>query len=368
MNTIDEDWESFLKNEILNEPTMIDNQLQNIEDNNINTIDIPKCSDIYISTKTKIAYLNTTLNINELFWKIPIMNYYNTDNGIIKKQIKITTLSKEETNYIDNKLNEYNDNLKNINILSHVNTKDKYKHIQKISLGISKKDITSYRLKEKSAFFNCFAIILRMKFEGEFKEIHIKIFKTGKLEIPGIISNILLENALIELTNIISNIEKKTIEFNKENIDTVLINSNFNSGYYINREKLFDLLKNKYKLITMYDPCSYPGIQSKFYYNYNKKYQDGLCNCKHACNKKNNNDKLNVFNKCKEVSFMIFRTGSVLIVGNCDENILNEIYVFLVKILETEFYNINEGLFICSKQNKKVTKKIKKIKIISSKE
>ena len=30
-----------------------------------------------------------------------------------------------------------------------------------------------------------------------------------------------------------------------------------------------------------------------------------------------------------KISFMIFRTGSVLIVGNCDENILNIIYNYL---------------------------------------
>ena len=38
--------------------------------------------------------------------------------------------------------------------------------------------------------------------------------------------------------------------------------------------------------------------------------------------------------QCKEVSFMIFRTGSVLIVGNCTEKILNIIYVFVKGYLE----------------------------------
>ena len=33
--------------------------------------------------------------------------------------------------------------------------------------------------------------------------------------------------------------------------------------------------------------------------------------------------------KWSEISFMIFRTGSVLIVGNCDENILHIIYQYL---------------------------------------
>jgi hypothetical protein len=40
------------------------------------------------------------------------------------------------------------------------------------------------------------------------------------------------------------------------------------------------------------------------------------------------------------VSFMIFRTGSVLIVGNCSEYILNHIYLFITNLLETEYNEI----------------------------
>ena len=37
---------------------------------------------------------------------------------------------------------------------------------------------------------------------------------------------------------------------------------------------------------------------------------------------------------------MIFRTGSVLIVGKCTEEMLNQIYVFLCTIFETEYHDI----------------------------
>jgi hypothetical protein len=42
---------------------------------------------------------------------------------------------------------------------------------------------------------------------------------------------------------------------------------------------------------------------------------------------------------------MIFRTGSVLIVGKCDENVLMIIYEFLKIILNNEYKNI------CQKYN-----------------
>tara|TARA_Y100000389_G_scaffold182355_1_gene198883 strand:+ start:82 stop:288 length:207 start_codon:yes stop_codon:yes gene_type:complete len=37
---------------------------------------------------------------------------------------------------------------------------------------------------------------------------------------------------------------------------------------------------------------------------------------------------------------MIFRTGSVLIVGHCDVNILNNVYSFVKNILNTEYEKI----------------------------
>jgi hypothetical protein len=47
-----------------------------------------------------------------------------------------------------------------------------------------------------------------------------------------------------------------------------------------------------------------------------------------------------LYNNISEVSFMIFRTGSVLIVGKCDEYVLLEIYEFLKIILNNEYKNI----------------------------
>ena len=72
----------------------------------------------------------------------------------------------------------------------------------------------------------------------------------------------------------------------------------------------------------------------------------------------------------KEVSFMIFRTGSVLIVGKCDEYILMIIYEFLKKILKTEYNNIcqqnihNEN--IVENKNKIKNKKVRRKHIIIS--
>ena len=87
----------------------------------------------------------------------------------------------------------------------------------------------------------------------------------------------------------------------------------------------------------IYDSCSYPGIQCKFYYNRINEEHNGICHCNKKCSKKGSGEG---DGECKEISFMIFRTGSVLIVGNCCEKILNIINNFLKEIFIKEYKEI----------------------------
>ena len=60
---------------------------------------------------------------------------------------------------------------------------------------------------------------------------------------------------------------------------------------------------------------------------------------------------------------MIFRTGSVLIVGHCDENVLHIIYEYIKRVLYDEYSDINEG-HIVKTPPKNVVKKIRKYTFI----
>jgi hypothetical protein len=64
-----------------------------------------------------------------------------------------------------------------------------------------------------------------------------------------------------------------------------------------------------------------------------------------------------------EISFMIFRTGSVLIVGKCNEDVLHEIYEFIRTMLETEYMEIGKCLVPpeCAAEKKRVPKVRRKI-------
>lgn len=319
--SIDSEWDSFLEN--------MDNPIEKKE-NNVDTVElienyeVPKGTELYISTKTKIAYLSHPIDLFNVFWKLNVISYHIPIEGIVKKQMKFNFADEESLLEIQEKLKGIN------NVEEHIITKIlnpegriKFKDIRKISIGLCNRDIVSYRSKKKSAFYNCFVIILRVYSVDKFKEIHVKVFNTGKLEIPGIRCEKILKNVLdlvVKILKPIVNISNFGYDYIK--CETVLINSNFNCGFYINREKLFDILKYKYQINCVFDACSYPGIQCK--YIHQDKYK---------------------------ISFMIFRTGSVLIVGKCSDDVLNIIYNYIKNLLIIEYPNI----YVKNNENNKDT-------------
>jgi len=344
--SIDEEWLNFQENGIYENL----NEKMDEEDEGKKN---PKCSDIYISTQTKIAYLNNSVDLNKIFWELPILKYHTPKNGIIKKQMKINCLSKEDVVVLEEKIKEKDVKFDIISQVDNPNArKIKFKDIRKLTKGICSKDLISYRKKQRGAFYNCFALIIRILYKNAYKEVHVKVFNTGKLEIPGIQYDDLLDVTFKFLINVLQPFYSKKLIIDKNGIDTVLINSNFTCNFFINRSIFYDKLKYKYKLHVLYDPCSYPGIQCKFYYNQCKSVQNGICECEKKC-VKDKDKKEKKKNRCKEISFMIFRTGSILIVGHCDKTILNLIYKFIKNILIQE----HKDIYIKPEQQKEKNKK-----------
>lgn len=319
---IEEDWLNFCRTD---KETVVELKKRK-ED-----IEVPTCGGLVISTKTKIIYLNQPIDLYPLFWNLPMISYDQRQEGVIKKQIKFNFKDKEEVAQFERQYGEVDffKKMKILNQIDNPNGRVPFKDVRKIDIGICRKDLARIHKKtEKSAFYNCFVFIYRMFVDQKFKEFHIKIFNSGKIEIPGI-----QDEAHVDL------VVKRTMELFasffplslfETHRETILINSNFGCNYYINRDELFVILKNQ-SVKCSYDPCSYPGIQCKY------NLENG------------------------EVSFMIFRTGSVLIVGKCEEDELYRIYEFLKQIFAREFYKIYETNYEGLK--KKSKKKMKKITI-----
>ena len=112
---IDKEWENFISSgyeDDISSDDDTDRQFPQINEDFVSadvSIDFdcsktPKASDIYISTKTKIAYLNVPIELKDVFWNIPIIPYAKPCNGVIKKQMKFNSSKTEELEFIQEKL------------------------------------------------------------------------------------------------------------------------------------------------------------------------------------------------------------------------------------------------------------------------
>lgn len=332
-SNIDDEWMQFLNgpsDECANEHGVETNTLQRFNYANLkrqvplNAVP-PKSSDIYISTRTIITFLKTNnrrapIDL-DIFWKIPILQYSIPKEGVIKKEIKINSKTPDELKQVLDKLPS--NGFVEQNIMSHIDNPSgrvKFKDVRKISIGISKKDVLKCKKKTKKAFYNCIVLMFRIKMDI-FREFHVKLFNTGKVEIPGMKSDEMFETVVTHLINAIQPFYNTPLT-RATNTETVLINSNFKCNYFVNREIIADILKNKYNLCTIYDPCSYPGVKCKFYYDPTIDAESQTGHYKETAVK---------------VPFMIFRTGSVLIVGKCLDQMLHSIYNFVKKLLMDEY-------------------------------
>ena len=400
MTSIDDEWNQFLlhfsngntsSDYLLNNKPDIENEENEENEGNETKEEIivsndyirNTCESLYISTQTKIFFLNVnTLDVDTIFWKIPIMEYSRPEMGIIKKQMRMIFKTPEEYEEYALKIKEvsyYSEKI--IKQINNPNArKIKFKDERKLTIGISKKDIMNCHGKEKKAFINCFAMILRIPNKNNiFHEVHVKVFNTGKITIPGIVDD---DDVLLEITkkNILEILQpniaeklylideeeipllKKIVKNQKgksnvnqtlhedDEIDTttimpknshieyvkqqsgVLINSNFNCGFYIDQMKLMHILKEKYKLEPTYNKSNYPGVKCKFYLD-NELPLDISVQTGRIEDMKN--DK-----KYTKINFVVFRTGNNLILGNFSKKVLLFIFEFVKQILMTEYEEI----------------------------
>ena len=115
-------------------------------------------------------------------------------------------------------------------------------------------------------------------------------------------------------------------------------------------------MRDKYKLNPSYDPTMYPGVKCKFFYDNNlpDTEQRGYLAEADQNVTMTELDEL-VKEKYTKVSFMVFRTGNCLIVGNCSKPILCFVFEFVKNILMAEYENvkaINEVPVIKMKKKK----------------
>ena len=246
---------------------------------------------------------------------------------------------------VDNKFIEeikFSDENNNIQIRSLIKKKIKQKRKKKIG-----------KKTKKDSFYNQATIIVKI---SEIKTINIKLFKNGSIQMTGCDS---IENAKKSIEKLFDLLNKSRyiLDFAKNEIreikfissnkaltldeivygTIVLINCNFNIGFEINRDKLFEIISNK-KNDSILEIKKYNN-SDELDKDIPQKYMDCTYDpIRHACV----NIKLN--HPIKTVTIFVFESGSIIILAKSCRQI-RDAYNFINIFLMTNYFNI------CCKNN-----------------
>ena len=200
-----------------------------------------------------------------------------------------------------------------------------------INKGLNDKKISKKKLETKKFFYNQLTLHILNSLKKN-KRVNVKIFNNGRIQMTGINSDIVgnttMDIVLKELLNL-SNKDKIFSETNIQQIgdlETVLINSDFDIHHEVDRESLHrTIVDNGY--LSSYEPCNYPGVNIKYYFNPCKR-NFGICDCEKPCNGKGLND------TCKKITIAVFKSGKIIITGGRNKNHIQKAYEFITEFIE----------------------------------
>jgi hypothetical protein len=204
-------------------------------------------------------------------------------------------------------------------------------------LGESYRDALTKRKISDKCFFNQATLVVRRinPANGEWKEVNLKLFANGGVQITGIVSKEFAQDVLAWAIEQISALPGGTFidppAISKFAVQ--LINSDFKVGAMLNRDKLHELLTRRYGLLSMLESTIYQGVNTKYYYNKvtKDKSRPGQCLCTAFCKGQGTGDGEG---ECKRVTMSFFQTGNIIITGARDMDQIHEAYQFVNKFLD----------------------------------
>ncbi|AYV84672.1 MAG: TATA box binding protein [Hyperionvirus sp.] len=232
----------------------------------------------------------------------------------IKTEFNVTNIGK----YIDLKYNS-------IVTVKHGACDDKTTNR---SLVFKKQTAQKYKKKKKS-FYNQITIIIRTKKNA--KGTNVKLFTNGAIQMTGVKSVEGMTEALTQTFNELkvvkavldpktNKIIEKPFITNKDMLDVknifdlkiCMINSNFDVGFNIDRDKLFDLLRGN-NIECTFDPIIHACVNIKY------EHSD------------------------KTISIFVFESGAVIITGARSGTQIVAAYTFINKYLLKHYNYINKN-------------------------
>ena len=220
--------------------------------------------------------------------------------------------------------------------------KAKAKAQEKIVVGTCSRDELTKRKKSKNIFFNQSTLVVRRQHtktaDGQpvYKEVNIKLFKNGGIQMTGIPSDSFAQETLAWLAKELTLFSQPVLEDeakpHKYNIQ--LINSDYHINGNINREKLHEILIGRYNLFSSFESTIYQGCDTKYFYNESAPpgSTEGVCPCGDSICVGNGDGR--TLGQCKEITISPFHTGSIIITGARRFEQIDKAYVFINKILK----------------------------------
>lgn len=229
--------------------------------------------------------------------------------------------------------------------------------------------------KKRNKFYNQSTLLIRMADEHE---INLKLFRNGGVQMTGLKYE---EEGVKCITDIIipilhelgeSVIDKQFInDGNKlciDKYDIVMINSNYSTNFKIKREVLHNILNKEYGILASFEPCIYPGVNAKYYWNTERSGEKkcGVCECESKCVGKGRG---NGDGDCKKITISTFQSGSVIITGARNTKQIYDAYSFINDVFHNHYSELKKREITIAvpeppvfKAKKKVKYTIKKIK------
>ena len=199
-------------------------------------------------------------------------------------------------------------------------------------VGASSRDLLTKKKTAKKTFFNQSTIVVRkerMDIPGDFKEVNIKLFANGGIQMTGItgieFARITLE-WLLPLLNALP-IKVSVDPIHIKTLKIQLINSDYHVNASIHRDNLHQIISQRYSLFSSLEKLIHQGVNIKYYYNTSRLVgPPGICMCDKPCQGQGEGDAPGA---CKKITILAFQTGDIIVTGARKKEQLDEAYEFM---------------------------------------
>ena len=321
--------------------------------NNKDNQKIPEPSKYTISTQSAMCNISCKGELN--LSKIVIFVAKNIINNIIFKKnleflIRGIVVDDLIIRFDDTYLKKYKKPLikymgKLIDFKNHNDCLLMLGNLQLLENNSLKKNCRKKKNKADETFYNSCSIITKGGLK--IKCINIKLFNNGKITLTGSKHEMDGYKACCVLLDYLKNEKDIFIEDENENeisnlkienYKITMINSDFNTNFKIDLLKLLNILNTTDKnIFTKFNPEKYRGLIIGYFWNTNKKIQDGKCNCTKKCNGKGTGTG---DGQCKKITISIFKSGSIIITGGRLIEQVNDAYKNINSILKKHYFEI----------------------------